>query len=115
MPYTQRALALDGAAASEREQRSLTMHPTSRSGWPTTLRHTLTPSSGRLPGDLWDEYRFECATRARLQLPVVSLLEFRDMRDWTDQIEEQEEDDDDNGITAPDTEAPPYGCIRWWR
>ncbi len=109
MPYTQTALALGGAAASEREQRSLTMHSTSRGGWSATLRHTLTPSSGRLPSDLWDEYRCECATRDRLQLPEVSLSEFRDMRDWTDQIEEQE--DDDNRITAPDTDAPPYGCI----
>jgi len=43
----------------------------------------------------------------------VSLAEFRDMRDWTDQIEEQEDDDD--WITAPDTDAPPYGCLRRWR
>ncbi len=114
MPYTQCALALDGAAASAREQMSLTMHPTSRGGWPGTLRHTLTPSGRRLPSDLWDEYRCECATRDRLHLPAVSLTEFQDMRDWTDCIEEQE-DDDDNGITAPDTDAPPYGCIRWWR
>jgi len=114
MPYTQSALALDGAAASAREQRTLTMHPTSRSGWSATLRHTLAPASGRLPGDLWGEYRFECATRDRFRLPAVSLTEFRDMRDWTDRIKEQE-DDDDNGITAPDTDAPPYGCICWWR
>lgn len=113
MPYTQCALALDGAAASAREQRSLTMHPTSRGGWPATLRHAFTPSGRRLPGDLWDEYRFECTTRDRLHLSAVSLAEFRDMRDWTDQIEEQEDDDD--WITAPDTDAPPYGCIRWWR
>jgi len=114
MPYTQSVLALGGAAASAREQVSLTMHPTGRSGWPATLRHTLTPSSGRLPGDLWDEYRCECATRDRLHLPEVSLTEFRDLRDWTDRIEEQE-DDDGNGITTPDTDAPPYGCLRWWR
>ncbi len=110
MPYTQTALALNGAAASAREQMSLTMHPTSRSRWPATLRHTFTPSGRRLPGDLWDEYRFECATRDRLQLPEVSLAEYRDMRDWTDRIEEQEDDDDWN--TAPDTDTPPYGCIR---
>jgi len=110
MPYTQAALALDGAAASAREHIPLTMHPTSRSGWLARLRHTFTPSSERLPGDLWNEYRCECATRDRLHLPDVSLTEFRDMRDWTDRIEEQE--DDDNGITAPDTDAPPYGCIR---
>jgi len=113
MPYTQVALALDGATASEREQRSLTMHPTSRGGWPATLRHTLTPSGRRLPGDLWDEYRCECATRDRLHLSAVSLAEFRDMGDWTDRIEEQE--DDDNGITAPGTDAPPYGCLHLWQ
>ncbi|MGI8855716.1 MAG: hypothetical protein ACR2JW_08195 [Thermomicrobiales bacterium] len=113
MPYTQTALALNGAAASAREHIPLTMHPTSRSRWPATLRHTLTPSSGRLPGDLWAEYRCECATRDRLHLPDVSRTEFQDMRDWTDGIEEQEDDDD--WITAPDTDAPPYGRIRWWR
>jgi len=112
MPYTQTMLALGGAAASEREQTPLTMHPTSRGGWPVTLRHTLTPSSGRLPGDLWEEYRCECATRDRLHMPEVSLSEFRDMRDWTDRIKEEEEDDDDNGSTAPATDAPPYGCLR---
>jgi len=113
MPYTQTALALGGAAASEREQRSLTMHPTTRSEWPVTLRHTFTPSSRRLPGDLWGEYRFECETRDRMQLPEVSLAEFRDMRDWTDGCKEN--DDDDDWITAPDIDAPPYGCIRRWR
>ncbi len=113
MPYTQTVFALGGAAASEREQRSLTMHPTGRSGWSARLRHTLTPSSGRLPGDLWDEYRFECATRDRLRLPAVSLAEFRDLRDWTDGCKEN--DDDDDWITEPDTDTPPYGCIRWWR
>ena len=110
MPYTQTALALDDAAASKREQRSLTMHLTGRDGWPATLRHTLTPSNGRLPGDLWDEYRFECATRDRLRLSVVSLTEFRDLRNW---IDGREENDDDDWITAPDTDAPPYDRILW--
>jgi len=113
MPYTQTVFALDGAAASKKEQVPMPAFAAHRGGWTATLRHTLTPSSGPLPGDLWDEYRFECEIRDRLHLPAVSLAEFRDMRDWTNGIEEQE--DDDNGITAPDTDAPPYGCIRWWR
>ena len=69
---------------SETEQMSTAMHPVRRDGWTATLRHTLIPSGGRLPGDLWEEYRCECATRVRLHLPEVSLAEFRDMRDWTD-------------------------------
>ncbi|GEM_PF-2213878 len=109
MPYTQAALAFDSAAASETAHLSLTTLPARREGWTATLRHTLVPSGGRLPGDLWDEYRFECATRDRLHLPEVSLTEFRDMRDWTDCIEEQE--DDDHWITEPNTDAPPDGCI----
>jgi len=113
MPYTQCALALDGAAASKKEQVPVPAFAAHRGGRPATLRHTLTPSSGPLPGDLWDEYRFECATRDRLRLPAVSLTEFQDMRDWTNGIEEQE--DDDNRITELDTDAPPYGCICWWR
>jgi len=109
MPYTQSALALDGAAASQTEQMSFAMLPTRRDGWTATLRHTLVPSGGRLPGDVWDEYRFESETRVRLHLPDVSLTEFRAMRDWTDCMKEQE--DDDHWITAPNTDAPPYGCI----
>ncbi len=87
---------------------------TRRGGWDATLRHTLTSSSGPLPGDHWDEYRCECTTRDRLRLPAVSLTEFQDMRDWADRIEEQD-DDDDKRITEPDTDAPPYGCIHRWR
>ncbi len=109
MPYTQSALALDGAAASQTEQMSFATFPARRDGWTAMLRHTLVPSGGRLPGDVWDEYRCECATRVRLHLPDVSLAEFRAMRDWTDCMKEQE--DDDHGITAPDTHAPPDGCI----
>ncbi len=109
MPYTQSALALDGAAASEIEQVSFAALPVRRDGWTARLRHTLVPSGGRLPGDMWDEYCFESETRDRLHLPKVSLAEFRDLRDWTDCIEEQE--DDDNWITEPNTDAPPYGCI----
>ncbi len=110
MPYTQTALALDGAAVSTQAPTLIAAYPAEGGGWVATLRHALTPAGRRLPGALWDEYRYECATRDRLQLPEVSRAEFRDMRDWTDQIEEQE--DDDNGITAPDTDAPPYGRIR---
>ena len=106
MPYTQSALALDGAAAFPTEQMSTAMHPVRRDGWTATLRHTLIPSGGRLPGDLWEEYRCECATRVRLHLPEVSLAEFRDMRDWTDQFEEYE--DDDHWITES-LDTPPYG------
>jgi len=112
MPYTQTVFALDGAAASKNEQMSVPAFAAHRGGWTATLRHTLTPSAKRLPDDVWDEYRCECATRDRLQLPEVSLAEFRDLRDW---IDGREENDDDNGITAPDTDAPPYGCIRLWR
>ncbi|MCA1665981.1 MAG: hypothetical protein LC793_00950 [Thermomicrobia bacterium] len=106
MPYTQSALALDGAAASETEQMSSVTPPARREGWTATLRHTLTPSSGRLPGDVWEEYRCECAARVRLHLPEVSLAEFRDMRDWTDCMKEHE--DDDHGITES-LDTPPYG------
>lgn len=108
MPYTQSTLALDGAAAFPIEHMSSVMHPAQRDGWTATLRHTLTPSSGRLSGDVWEEYRFECATRDRLHLPDVSLAEFRAMRDWSDCIEEQE--NDDHGITES-LDTPPYGRI----
>ncbi len=114
MPYNQTALALDGAARPTAPPQAApipaTATPKSAGGWAALLRHTRTPSGGRLPGDLWDEYRFECVARERLHLPEVGLAEFRDMRDWTDCIEEQE--DDNNWITAPDTDPPPYGCIR---
>ena len=108
MPYTQIALALIDAA-SETEQMSAATPPARRDGWTATLRHTLIPSGGRLPGDVWEEYRFESETRDRLHLPEVSLAEFRDMRDWTDCSEEN--NNGDNWITAPDTNAPPYGSI----
>ncbi len=114
MPYTQTALVLNGTTVSAPEHLCIAACPADGGGWIATQRHTFIPSGRRLPGDLWDEYRFECATRDRLHLPEVSLAEFRDLRDWTDCIEEQE-DDNDNGSTAPDTDAPPYGCIRWWR
>ncbi len=110
MTYTQAMLAL-GSAPPPAMPRTHTAHLPARPAIPT---QTLTPAGRRLPDDLWDEFRFECATRDRLHLPEVSLAEFRDMRDWTDCIEEQE-DDNDNGITAPDTDAPPYGCICRWR
>jgi len=45
-----------------------------------------------MPDDEWNEYRLECATRQRLQLPDVSLVEFADMRDWTDGVEETDDD-----------------------
>jgi hypothetical protein len=107
VPYTQSALALDGAVVPTPEPTCIAAYPTDGSGWVATQRHTLAPSGRRLPDDLWDEYRFECATRDRMQLPEVSLAEFRDMRDWTDQIEET----DDDWIAEPDTDAPPYGHV----
>ncbi len=113
MPYTQSALALNGAAVSTQAPTFIAACPAEGGGWVAMQRHTLIPAGKRLPDDVWDEYRFEYATRDRLQLPAVSLSEFRDMRDWTDQIEEQEDEDD--WITAPDTDAPPYGCLRLWR
>ena len=113
LPYTQTALALNGAAAPTQAPTVVAAYPAEGGGWIAMQRHTFTPSGRRFPGDLWDEYHFECATRDRLQLPAVSLSEYRDMRDWTDRIEEQEDDDD--WITELDTDAPPYGCIRWWR
>jgi hypothetical protein len=106
MPYTQTALAFDSAAAYETAHLPSTTLPARRGGWTATLRHTLIPSGGRLPGDVWDEYRFECATRVRLHLSEVSLAEFRDLRDWTDCNEEHE--DDDHGITES-LDTPPYG------
>lgn len=113
MPYLQGALALESAAPAHHPRRTEppppTATPVSGGGWIAVLRHTFILSGRRLPADLWDEYRFECATRERLHLPDVSLAEFRDMRDWTDCIEEQE--DDDHWITEPDTDAPPYGYI----
>ena len=105
MSYTQAALAFDGAAAAETAPTTL---PTRREGWTAMLRHTLIPSGGRLPGDVWNEYRFECATRDRLHLPEMSLAEFRAMRDWIDCSEEQENDDE--GIIES-LDAPPYGWI----
>ncbi len=107
MPYTQSALALDGAVAPTPELTCIAAYPADGGGWIARQRHTFTPSGRRLPGDLWDEYRFECATRDRMQLPAVNLSEFRDMRDWADQIEET----DNDWITEPDTDAPPYGRI----
>ncbi len=101
MPYTQSALALDGAAVSTVEPTFIAAYPADRGGWVVTQRHTFIPSGRRLPDDLWDEYRFECATRDRMQLPEMSLGEFRDMRDWTDQIEET----NDDWITEPDTDT----------
>jgi len=71
MPYTQAALALNGAAASKQGQTPVSAFVAYRDGWTATLRHTLTPSAKRLPDDLWDEYRFECETRDRLRLPEV--------------------------------------------
>ena len=107
MPYTQSALVLDRAVIPTLEPTFIAAYPADRSSWIATQRHTLAPSGRRLPDDLWDEYCFECATRDRMQLPEVSLAEFRDMRDWTDQIEET----DDDWITEPDTDAPPYGHV----
>ncbi|MHB8646198.1 MAG: hypothetical protein ACYDAR_10470 [Thermomicrobiales bacterium] len=107
MMYIQTALALNGAAVSTPEPTSIDAYPADRGVWIATQRHTFTPSGRRLSGDLWDEYRFECESRDRLQLPEVSLAEFRDMRDWSDRIEEQKDDDD--WITEPNTDAPPYG------
>lgn len=112
MTYTQAMLALGSAPPSPpATPRTHTAHHPAR---PAIPAQTLTPAGRRLPDDVWNEYRCECATRDRLHLPEVSLAEFRDMRDWTDRIEEHEDDDDDE-ITAPDTDAPPYGRIRWWR
>ncbi len=110
MSYTQTVFALDGAAASKKEQMPVSGFAVPRGGWTATRRHTLTPAAKRLSDDVWDEYRCECETRDRLYLPEVSLAEFRDLRDWIDGREEN--DDDDDWITAPDTDAPPYGCIR---
>ena len=113
MPYTQRALALDSPVRPLQAPARIATDPVDRGGWVARHRHTFIPSGQRLPGDCWDEYRFECATRDRLHLPEVSLAEFRDLRDWTDCIEEQE--DDDHWITEPDTDAPPYGPIYGWQ
>jgi len=110
MPYTQTVFALDGAAASKKEHVPMPAFAAHRGGWTATRRHTLTPAAKRLPDDVWDEYRFECATRDRLRLSVVSLTEFRDLRNW---IDGREENDDDDWITAPDTDAPPYDRILW--
>jgi hypothetical protein len=105
--YTQAALVLEAVAHAELGSALLT---SSGDGWVATLRHTPTPSNRQHPGDLWGEYRMECEARERLHLPPVSLIEFRDMCDWSDQTEE---DDDDNWITEP-PDPPPYGCMRAW-
>ncbi len=108
MPYTQTVFALDGAAVPTQEPTFPAACPTDGVGWVAMLRRTPTPSGGQLPGDLWEEYRFECDTRLRLHLPGVGLAEFRAMRDWTDCIEEHE--DDDHRITES-LDTPPYGRI----
>ncbi len=43
-----------------------------------------------LPDDLWQEYRFECGNRDRLDLPAVSIPEFADMRDYSDGLPQSE-------------------------
>ncbi len=113
MPYTQSALALDDPVPPVPAPAHIATEPADWDGWIARHRHTFTPAGQRLPGDLWEEYRCECATRDRLGLPDVSLAEFRDMRDWTDCF--QEDDDDDRWITEPDTDAPPYGRFSQWQ
>jgi len=86
MTYTQTALALNTAPWETPD--TVTPVPSLDGGWPARLRHTRTPSGRRLPDDLWDEYRLECQMRETLALPFVRLVEFADMRDWTDGGEE---------------------------
>jgi len=43
--------------------------------------------------------------REQLHLPNASLVEFRDMRNWTDMMEETDDDDHDTN-----DDIPPYGC-----
>jgi hypothetical protein len=113
MPYIQAALALSAPAPPIPAPAHAATDPAGRGGWVARHRHTVTPSGQRLDGDLWEEYRFECATRDCLDLPDVSLAEFRDMRDWTNRI--QEDEYDDYWITEPDTDAPPYGRFSRWQ
>jgi len=95
MTYTQAALALDAAPRHSPDDPS----PVSitRAGWSAVLRHTPTPSGRRMPDDLWGEYRLECTMRETLALPFVSLMEFADMRDWTDYREENEDGNGEHG------------------
>ncbi len=102
MPYVQAVFTLDAAPPAPGKFPTI---PAAYTGWSATTRHTPTPSGRRLPADLWNEYRLECDMRERLHLPDVSLVEFRDMRDWTDTIEETNHDDD-----YSDHDIPPYGC-----
>jgi len=48
--------------------------------------------------------------REWLQLPDVSLIEFRDMRDWTDYREETEDDDNEHGTDPLPPECSPDRC-----
>jgi len=76
--------------------------PTTRpTRWPAISAHTRTSSGRQLPDDLWGEYRLECVMRETFALPFVSLMEFADMRDWTDTGEETEDGNGKHG-TEPD-------------
>ncbi len=105
MTYTQAALVLD--AAPRHPPDDLPSMSVTRAGWSAVLRHTPTPSGRRMPDDVWNEYRLECVMRETFALPFVSLMEFADMRDWTDTGEETE---DGNGKHGTEPDPSHYGC-----
>lgn len=86
------------ARPEQYQQEALTFQrPEPQSAQPQTVRPTeaqARPEHPRYPTHdelmesryregLWAEYRFECENRERLDLPAVSMDEFKDMRDWS--------------------------------
>ncbi len=112
MTYTQTALTLDAVPSREDVSPACAPPITQPTYWPTIPAHTGTPSIQRLPDDLWDEYRLECVMRETLALPFVSLMEFADMRDWTDTREETE---DGNGEHRSDPDPLRPRCSPYRR
>jgi len=96
MTYMQSALALDRAPSRDDNfpaSAPTITRPIRRAAIPAGPH---TPSGRRLPDDLWAEYRLECQMRETLALPFVSLIEFADMHDWTDNEEETEDEHREN-------------------
>ncbi len=108
MMYTQAALALDAVPLQEDTPPACAPPITHSTRWSAIPAHTCISSGQRLPGDLWGEYRLECAMRETLALPFVSLMEFADMRDWTDYREETEDDDDERRSDPLRPRCSPY-------
>ncbi len=89
------------------QQSALTFDQSGRTPGPRETPRQPSPqprsAGSRLPDELWQEYRFECENRARLDLPDVGLTEFTDMRDWSDGLLQSE-----NVVWPPVPDRPPY-------